>query len=93
MFLSVVAGGVLTAFLLIVFTGALAGGGFAISWWTVDSGGGLSEGGDFALQSTIGQPDTGTSAGGAYTVNGGFWNAPGPVNTPQDSLYLPAAIR
>jgi len=41
---------------------------------TIDSGGGTSEGGRFKVESTIGQPDTGTSTGGGYTFEGGFWH-------------------
>lgn len=46
---------------------------YAISWWTVDSGGGFSQGGDYTIQGTIGQPDAESSQGGDYTLVGGFW--------------------
>jgi hypothetical protein len=45
----------------------------AISWWTVDGGGGMSQGGDYTLQGTIGQPDAGSAQGGDYSLAGGFW--------------------
>ncbi len=47
-----------------------------ISWFTVDGGGGDSIGGEFALLSTIGQPDAGAMAGGDFELAGGFWSLP-----------------
>lgn len=47
-----------------------------LSWWTLDGGGALSTGGDYALSGTIGQPDAGgTLSGGVYSIDGGFWLA------------------
>jgi hypothetical protein len=54
-----------------------AAASYDLSWWTVDGGGGTSTGGNLELTGTIGQPDTGTASGGTFTVNGGFWGAPG----------------
>jgi len=53
----------------------LANGGYDINWWTVDSGGGLSQsaGGEYTLKGTIGQADAGSSSGGEYALEGGFW--------------------
>jgi len=48
---------------------------YSINWSTIDSGGGHSSGGPYALAGTIGQPDAATSGGGAYTLHGGFWSA------------------
>jgi hypothetical protein len=48
---------------------------YSINWSTIDSGGGHSSGGPYALAGTIGQPDAATSSGGAYTLHGGFWSA------------------
>jgi hypothetical protein len=50
-------------------------GPFALSWWTVDSGGGASTGGGFSLVGTIGQVETGNSSGGGFSLTGGFWPA------------------
>ena len=50
-----------------------SGGGFDLSWSTIDGGGGTSSGGGFALSGTIGQPDAGALSGGDFTLNGGFW--------------------
>jgi len=53
--------------------GATASGGFALTWFTVDGGGGTSSGGDFVLRGTIGQPDAGNLSGGDFTLRGGYW--------------------
>ena len=47
--------------------------GFSIPWWTVDGGGGTSQGGAYVLRGAIGQPDAGTLSGGAFQIVGGFW--------------------
>ncbi len=73
---------------LIVFTFTLGlgyaqtGGGFDLSWSTVDGGGATSStGGTFGLGGTIGQPDAGRQTGGAFTLDGGFWGATTPICT------------
>lgn len=47
---------------------------YTIPWWTVDNGGGASQGGSYILSGTIGQPDAGSSSGGSYVLKGGFWS-------------------
>jgi len=47
---------------------------YSIPWWSVDNGGGVSQGGMYQLRGTIGQPDASTSSGGSYTLRGGFWS-------------------
>lgn len=51
------------------------GGDFKIIKHTIDSGGGASSGGAFALTGTIGQPDANQdiAAGGGFSLAGGFW--------------------
>jgi hypothetical protein len=50
------------------------GGGYDLTWSTIDSGGVMrSAGGDFELSGTIGQPDAGGMAGGDFAITGGFW--------------------
>ena len=70
---------------------------FDLSWWTVDGGGGTSEGETYALEGTIGQADAGYEmTGGAYTLAGGFWGAGGVAPTPvplDQQLYLPLISR
>ncbi|MHC4462439.1 MAG: hypothetical protein ACYS6W_01495 [Planctomycetota bacterium] len=46
---------------------------YAIDWYTIDGGGGVSSGGQYVLAGTIGQPDAAYSAGGSYELLGGFW--------------------
>jgi len=53
---------------------AQSGGGYDLTWSTVDGGGGRSEGGGYSLSGTIGQPDAGVATGGPYTLRGGFWS-------------------
>jgi len=53
---------------------AQTGGGYDLSWNTVDGGGAMfSTGGSYSLGGTIGQPDAGTLSGGGYALAGGFW--------------------
>jgi hypothetical protein len=46
---------------------------YNIVWYTIDSGGGTSSGGQYVIMGTIGQPDAEVSAGGQYELLGGFW--------------------
>jgi hypothetical protein len=69
---------------------AQTGGGYDLTWSTIDNGGGASAGGGYTLNGTIGQPDAGTAlAGGGYTLVGGFW---GGARTPY-RVYLPLIVR
>lgn len=53
---------------------AQTGGGYDLTWWTVDSGGGTVSGGGYALMGTVGQADASAAlSGGGYTLMGGFW--------------------
>lgn len=52
---------------------AQSGGDYELEWSTVDNGGAISVGGDYALGGAMGQPDAGTLSGGAYELSGGFW--------------------
>jgi hypothetical protein len=87
---------VLTIALLLLFSLpvlAQSGGGYDLSWSTVDGGGAtFSTGGDFSLGGTVGQPDAGAMSGGDYSLAGGFWGG-GVVATTQLQLYLPVIVR
>ncbi len=75
--------------LLIASAGAAyAQGALDLPWWTADSGGGLSQGGDFTLHGAAGQPDAGSMQGGVYTLAGGFWPASSITETLL-KVYLP----
>jgi hypothetical protein len=71
-----------------------AQGGYQLSWWTLDGGGGRSSAGAYSLHGTVGQWDAGnTQQAGGYRLTGGFWaipqsvpDDPGPVN---EQIFLP----
>ncbi len=80
------------AILLLVAVPALAqsGGGYDLSWWTVDGGGTTgAAGGGYTLGGTVGQPDAAVWSGGEYTLSGGFW---GGVLV-EYRVYLPLLLR
>lgn len=59
---------------------AQTGGGYDLTWSTIDGGGAtFSTGGGYSLGGTMGQPDAGPAAGpmtgGNYELAGGFWPA------------------
>lgn len=49
------------------------GGPYAITWSTIDSGGGTSRGGPYQLTGTVGQADAGYHYQAPYELLGGFW--------------------
>jgi hypothetical protein len=80
---------------LIVFVSgiALAAGSYDLSWWTVDGGGGISNGNGYFLNGTLGQADAGMLAsGGEYALVGGFWHG-GVSVIPETTVYLPLLIK
>lgn len=69
---------------------AQIGGGYDLTWSTIDGGGAtFSTGGGYSLGGTIGQPDAGLLSGGGYTLGGGFWG--GAMMPPR--IYLPLVLR
>ncbi len=53
---------------------AQSGGGYDLSWSTIDSGGHtFSTGSSYSLGGSIGQPDSSMLTGGSYGLSGGFW--------------------
>ncbi len=76
---------------------AQAGGGYDLTWNTVDGGGAsasLSTG--YMLGGTAGQPDAATWSGGGYTLSGGFWHAGVGGGTPPGGpgkVYLPLIVK
>jgi hypothetical protein len=84
---------VLGAFLFVFFASARSlvaqtGGGYDLTWNTIDSGGAtFSSGGEYSLGATIGQHDASMMSGGSFTLFGGFW---------RDAVfrvYLPLVLR
>lgn len=82
---------ILLAFILALPVQAQSGGPYDLTWFTIDGGGGTSEGGTFTLAGTIGQPDANLLSGGNYTLGGGFWGG-GQVAT-ENYIYLPLVLR
>ena len=69
---------------------AQTGGGYDLSWNTVDGGGAMfSTGGSYSLGGAIGQPDAGTLSGGGYTLVGGFWGGA----AIQYKVFLPLVLK
>lgn len=65
-----------TVLLLLIAPAAMhaqTGGGYDLTWSTIDGGGGTSTGGEYTLIGTAGQPDGGAHSGGGFAVAGGFW--------------------
>ena len=58
--------------LLVLILSLPATADYAIDWSSIDSGGGMSSGGNYTLVGTIGQPDAGEMSGGDYFLVGGF---------------------
>lgn len=68
---------------------ATAGDTYLITRHTIDAGGGSSNGGGYAIEGTIGQPDADPlqpSTGGPYAITGGYWTGAGAVSQP-DALF------
>ncbi|HNS50553.1 MAG TPA: hypothetical protein PKO09_05155 [Anaerolineae bacterium] len=87
--------GLLACLVLLAVVPVLAqsGGGYDLSWSTVDGGGGtFSIGGGYSLGGTAGQPDAGMATGGVYALGGGFWGG-GAVAQPENVIYLPLVVR
>ena len=69
---------------------AQSGGGFDLTWNTIDGGGAtFNTGGSYSLSGSIGQPDAGGLSGGSYTLTGGFWRGAS-VNY---RIYLPLVTK
>ena len=81
-------------FLLLAASPVLAqsGGGYDLTWSTVDGGGGTFTGGVYSLGGTAGQPDAGLLSGGGYTLAGGSWPG-GAVTAAGVRIYLPLVMR
>lgn len=67
---------------------AQIGSGYDLTWSTIDGGGGVSVGGSYTLDHTLGQVDVGTQSGGGYELQAGYWYGvesavtPTPTSTP-----------
>lgn len=76
---------------ILVSVASAQSGGYDLSWWTVDGGGGMLSQGGYSLHATVGQPDAGPALqNGGYTLMGGFWPSSA---TGGYTVYLPLVIR
>jgi hypothetical protein len=75
-----------------VAASAQTGGGYDLTWSTLDGGGGASTGGGYELSGTFGQFDAGSMTGSVsdktYSLIGGFW-----VDFQPYRLYLPLVLK
>lgn len=78
----------LIAFLLLAVQAVRAAGStsYSLDWWTVDSGGGTSQGGAYTLSGTVGQAEPGLLFGGDYTLAEGFWAK---LQAALEKIFLP----
>jgi hypothetical protein len=66
-----------------IFASAASAQNYSIDWFTIDGGGGISTGGVYTVNGTIGQPDaSGPMTGGGYSLTGGFWSLLAVTQTP-----------
>ena len=85
---------IVAAGLFLVALGQAALAQYSIGWSTIDSGGGASTGGVYAVSGTVGQHDAGGPlTNGVYSLTGGFWALPVAVQTTNAPTLaiLPAA--
>jgi hypothetical protein len=66
-------------------------GGYDLSWWSVDGGGGIFSGdGEYGLSGTMGQPDAGLGrTTGGCRLRGGFWS----FGAPRFDVYLALGLK
>jgi hypothetical protein len=84
---------IVLALLVVSIAVAQTGGGYDVSWHTIDGGGGTATGGGYMLAGTLGQPDAGAQSGGGYTLNGGFWASAATPISGHHYLYLPIVLK
>jgi len=66
----------------------------SLEWWTVDAGGGISQGGDYLLNGVAGQPEAGPRmSGGDFILTGGFLGGTASLTTADGAIYLPMVVR
>jgi hypothetical protein len=62
----------------------------SVDWFTVDSGGGTSTGGNYSVSGTIAQVDADPlhpASGGNFELTGGFWVIDSAPPTTQDAIF------
>ena len=72
---------------------AQSGGGYDLSWWTIDGGGGRIAAGGYVLDGSIGQSDASEPlVAGGYELTGGFWAGDGDGPT-HSKIYMPMMLK
>ncbi len=66
---------------------------FGLSWWTVDSGGGQSQGASYSLLGVAGQPDAHALQGGSFVLAGGYLSGVTVPPPPTYNISLPLLIK
>ena len=91
---------ILISILVLLMASSLAlaqsGGGYELTWTSIDAGGGAMTGGAYSLVSSIGQPEAGaTQSGGGYSLNGGVVDAgsSGATTPVGQRVYVPLILR
>jgi hypothetical protein len=94
-FISVIlTAGILLLVALSGLAAAQTGGGYDLTWNTVDGGGiTFGEGGGYALGGTAGQMDAGLLSGGPFTLAGGFWGRSMAGMPAGFRVYLPLVLK
>jgi len=66
---------------------------FVLNWWSVDSGGGQSNGSVYNLQGVAGQTDAGLLQGGDFSLAGGYLGGAAILSPTYHNLFLPLIVR
>ncbi len=83
---------IILALLVVSIAVAQSGGGYDLTWNTIDGGGGTSSNGAYTLNGTIGQADAGSLSGSGYTLSGGFCVGAAAA-TMNYRVYLPSVLK
>ncbi len=73
---------------LLLAGSALQGQPWEITWASLAGGSGTGTSAVYGVSATIGQPEAGCMAGGAYTCEGGFWCIVAALQTPGGPLSV-----
>jgi hypothetical protein len=85
---------IILGWLVITSTALVFSNSYDHNWWTVDGGGGTSQGGDYVLSGTVGQPEGDhLMSGGNFNLVGGFWANEAAVVLTHKTIYLPLVSR
>ena len=68
----------------LAYAGAATSGNFSLLTGTSDGGGQHSQGARFAVEGTIGQPDTAQLSSNRFAIGGGFWPT---TNATTDTIF------